>query len=90
MAKKKAAPQHVLPVSQILRRLYDLGYFGTKSWSAARKTSGAELHKAVATYQKFHGLNPTGEVEAMTAHKINHPRCGLPDFNITEIGRAHV
>lgn len=83
MAKKKSAPQHVLPVNEILRRLYDFGYFGAKSWSVARKISGAELQKAVAAYQRFHGLNPTGEVEAMTAHKINHPRCGLPDFNIT-------
>lgn len=83
MAKKKALPQHVLPVNEILRRLYDFGYFGAKSWSAARKTSGGELQKAISAYQRFHGLKPTGEVEPITAHKINHPRCGLPDFNIT-------
>ena len=30
MAKKKTQPQHVLPVNDILRRLYDFGYFGAK------------------------------------------------------------
>lgn len=83
MAKRKSPPQHVLPVNEILRRLHLFGYFGDKTWREAKKVSGLELKRAVEAYQKFNGLSPTGEVEAITAHKINHPRCGLPDFNIT-------
>lgn len=82
MAAKNEKP-HVLPVSEILRRLYALGYFGDKPWAKVRAIKGAELQKAVRTYQSFNGLNPTGTVGPNTAHAINRPRCGLPDFNLT-------
>jgi len=88
MAKKPAAssPSHVLPVSEILRRLHALGYFGSKTLAQIKNIRGAELQKAVRTFQKFNGLPTTGTVEPTTAHRINRRRCGLPDFNITAPG----
>lgn len=87
MARKPAKKDaNVLPTAEILKKLFDLGYFGSKTWAAAKKTKGAELTKAIKAYQAFHGLNPTGHVGPNTAHRINRRRCGLPDFNITAPG----
>jgi len=78
--------EHVIPVLDILKRLHGLGYFGDKSMAAVKKISGPELQKAIKAYQEFNGLDPTGKVGPKTAHRINRPRCGLPDFNITAPG----
>jgi hypothetical protein len=88
MARKPTAHDeaHVLPVSEILKRLHALGYFGDKTLAQAKKIKGAELQKAIRTFQEFNGLNPTGTVGPKTAHRINRRRCGLPDFNITAPG----
>jgi hypothetical protein len=74
---------HVLPVNEILRRLHGLGYFGARSLAQVKKIKGKELEKAVQTFQQFNGLPPTGEVGPKTASRINRPRCGLPDFNLS-------
>ena len=82
--KKTAAPaQDVIPLSEVLKKLFALGYFGEKPWAKVKAIRGAELAKAVKAYQKFNGIKPTGVVEPKTAHKIWRPRCGLPDFNLT-------
>lgn len=89
MARKpttQPADSHVLPVSEILRRLHALGYFGDKTLAQVKKIKGAELQKAIRAFQEFNGLNPTGTVGPKTAHRINRRRCGLPDFNITAPG----
>ncbi|NDD52618.1 hypothetical protein EBZ39_01850 [bacterium] len=88
MARKPAKPdcRGVLPTAEILKKLFDLGYFGRKSWASVKKLRGTELTKAIKAYQQFHGLHPTGTVGPNTAHRINRRRCGLPDFNITAAG----
>lgn len=88
MARKssKSKEPGVLPPAEVLKKLYELGYFGTKPWAVVKKIKGVELEKAVKAYQEFHGLNPTGHVGPNTAHRINRRRCGLPDFNITAAG----
>ena len=80
---KSKTQANVLPAAEILKKLYELGYFGSKPWSTVKKTKGPELIKAVKAYQVFNGLTPTGLVGPNTAHRINRRRCGLPDFNIT-------
>lgn len=88
-AKKRAIPAaNVLPTQEILQKLFDLGYFGTKSWEDVQKLKGAQLTKAIKAFQSFHGLDPTGVVGPKTAHNINNRRCGLPDFNITAANSA--
>lgn len=90
--KKKTAGKpkdvSVMPKKEVLRYLFDLGYFGSKTWAAAQKVSNAELTKAVKSYQKFNGLNQGGVVDDVTAHWISRRRCGLPDFGLTARGRA--
>jgi hypothetical protein len=77
------ASKSVLAVSEILRRLQKLGYFGEQPWAQVKKTSGKALEAAIREYQTFHGLEPTGIVGARTAHVMARHRCGLPDFNIS-------
>jgi hypothetical protein len=84
MAKKQAGPKHVIPVNEVLKKLYDWGYFGKMTWVQARSIKGPELAKAVKAYQEFNGLDQTGIVGPKTASRINRNRCGLPDFNITD------
>jgi hypothetical protein len=74
---------HVLPDSEVLRKLYAFGYFGAKTWAQVRKIRGAELARAIREYQRFHGLAPDGRVDETTAHVLERRRCGLPDFNFT-------
>lgn len=90
MARKPSKSQaaDVLPTAEILKKLFDLGYFGSRTWASVKKIKGAELTKAIKAYQEFHGLTPTGHVGPNTAHRINRRRCGLPDFNITAAGGA--
>ncbi len=83
---RKDEKTHVLPVSEILKRLHALGYFGNRTWPQVRSISGKELQRAVQAYQEFNGLTPTGKVGPNTAHRIKRPRCGLPDFNLTAQG----
>lgn len=88
-AKKRATPAtNVLSAQEILKKLYALGYFGTKAWSAVQGLTGAPLVKAIKAFQTFHGLEPTGVVGPATASNINKRRCGLPDFNITAANSA--
>ena len=82
-AHKKTADKNVIPLSEVLQKLYALGYFGDKSWTKVKAIRGAELAKAIKAYQKFNGIEPTGIVEERTAHRIARARCGLPDFNLT-------
>jgi len=81
--KNVVADQNVIPVAEILKKLFDLGYFGAKSWAKVKTVRGAELSKAIKAYQKFNGIRATGVVEPKTAHRISRARCGLPDFNLT-------
>lgn len=82
-AQKKTADKHLIPATEVLKKLYDLGYFGDRSWAKVKAIRGTELSKAVKAYQNFNGIEPTGVVEEKTAHKIARARCGLPDFNLT-------
>lgn len=85
--KTAAEPQSpVLPVKEVLKKLFDLGYFGTTSWAKVKTIKGRDLENAIKAYQEFNGLTPTGTTDARTAHRINKRRCGLPDFNITAAG----
>lgn len=86
MARKAKTAEHVLPTKEILKKLFGLGYFDSKSWADVQKLKGPALAKAVKAYQEFNGLDPTGKVGPKTAHRINRPRCGLPDFNLTVAG----
>lgn len=83
---RKPALNSVLPVDDVLKFLYNYGYFGDKSWAAVKKIKGAELQKAVREYQTFNGLEVSGDVNEKTAHRIRKLRCGLPDFNLTAPG----
>lgn len=80
---KPAAEKNVLPPQVVLKYLFDLGYFGDKSWSKVRTVRGKELETAVCAYQKFNGLEPCGCINDVTAHRLNRRRCGLPDFGFT-------
>lgn len=82
----KAAPADILPAGVVLKKLFDLGYFGERSWASVKALQGKELNNAIKAYQAFNGLDPTGQVGPKTAHRINRSRCGLPDFNITAPG----
>ena len=88
--KKKTASKDVstMPKKEVLRYLFDLGYFGKKTWVVAQKISDAELKRAVKAYQKFNGLAQDGVVDDVTAHWISRRRCGLPDFGLTAAGRT--
>lgn len=69
--------------TKILRTLFDLGYFGSKKWTDARSIKGPRLAKAVAEYQKFHGLDASGKVDDRTLHRMHRGlRCGLPDMEM--------
>lgn len=83
---KSADDKHVIPVSEILKKLYTLGYFEGLPWAKVKTIRGADLLKAVKAYQAFNGLEPTGTVGPNTAHRIARRRCGLPDFNLTAAG----
>jgi len=87
-AKKADVPAGVLPTQEILKKLFDLGYFGAKAWTDVQNLKGAQLIKAIKAFQSFHGLPATGIVGPKTAHNINQRRCGLPDFNITAANSA--
>jgi hypothetical protein len=83
MTKANPKPNHVIPVTEILHKLQDFGYFGDQKWSQVKKTSGKALEAAIRQYQVFNGLEQTGVVEPRTAHVLARRRCGLPDFNIS-------
>lgn len=86
MARKptKSVTEHdVIPPAEMLRYLYNLGYFGDLSWSKVKGIRGADLTKAVKAYQKFNGLSASGRVNEETAHRVSRRRCGLPDFGLT-------
>jgi len=88
MAKKrtKNTSGNVLSDTEILKKLHNLGYFGSQSWSQVRRISKKALAKAIKEYQNFHGIAPTGIVEVRTAHELSRHRCGLPDFNLSAPG----
>lgn len=86
MARKPARKKdvaNVIPLPEVLKKLFNLGYFGDKPWDKVKKISGTELSRAIKAYQTFNGIEPTGIVEEKTAHRIARARCGLPDFNLT-------
>lgn len=84
MSKQKTAKSpHVLTDSEVVARLYTLGYFGDTPWSKIRGLRGDRLDKAIREYQRFHGLKSDGIVGVKTAHVLLRHRCGLPDFNIS-------
>lgn len=83
---RKPAFDSVLPVNEVLKFLYEHGYFGDKAWSDVKKLKGAALQKAVREYQTFNGLAVDGRVDEKTAHRMCRLRCGLPDFNLTAPG----
>ena len=83
-----STPTTVLPAKDVLKKLFDLGYFGETPWAKVKTIKGRDLANAIKAYQEFNGLDPTGTTDARTAHRINKRRCGLPDFNITAPGGA--
>ena len=85
---KKSTARDALPKTEVLRFLYDYGYFGAKTWTQAKKISGKALQDALRAYQKFNGLKPAGNVDEATAHKMHRRRCGLPDFNMSAKGEV--
>lgn len=82
--KKPAADGHVLPPQEVLKYLFNLGYFGKKPWTKVKTIRGKELENAICAYQKFNGLDECGCVDDVTAHRLNRRRCGLPDFGLTD------
>jgi hypothetical protein len=90
MARKPTAQksEHVIPTSEILNKLFTLGYFGDTTWAKVKKIDGKDLEQAIKAYQLFNGLDPTGTVGPKTAHRIARRRCGLPDFNLTTPGHV--
>lgn len=73
----------MLTNTKILRTLHSFGYFGEKAWKDVKGITGARLKRAISEYQKFHGLDTNGKVDARTAHQMtNRFRCGLPDFEL--------
>lgn len=86
MARKPKAkpPADVLTAQQTLQYLFNLGYFGDKSWSTVKSIRGKELEKAVRAYQQFNGITADGHVNDETAHRLSRRRCGLPDFGLTD------
>lgn len=85
MAKKTTGrTKDVLPTNEVLKFLYDYGYFGGKTWAQVKSIRGKALKDAVCAYQKFNGINECGCVNEVTAHRIKKRRCGLPDFNLTD------
>ena len=74
----------VLAKQVVLKYLFDLGYFGDKTWAAVKKITGPALQKAVKAYQTFNGIDPVGRVDEVTAHRFSRRRCGLPDFGLTD------
>lgn len=88
MAKKpkttKAKEKEILPRQTVLKYLFDLGYFGEKTWAKVKTINGKEFEEAVCAYQRFNGIDECGCVDYATAHRINRRRCGLPDFGLTD------
>jgi hypothetical protein len=82
--KQTTESKNVIPTSQALKYLFNLGYFGKDPWSKVRSIRGKELEKAIAAYQEFNGIEPCGCVNDVTAHRFNRRRCGLPDFGLTD------
>lgn len=82
--KKQPPEEELLPRHEVLKYLFDLGYFGGKTWTHVKSITGKEFEKAVCAYQKFNGLEECGCVDYVTAHRFNRRRCGLPDFGITD------
>jgi len=83
MARKPKPSTEPKPPLDVLRRLYELGYLGARTWAQAQKISRAALEKAVKDYQAFNGLPASGQADDLTMHRIHRRRCGLPDFNLT-------
>lgn len=79
----RTPPAHVISNTEILHKLHGFGYFGSKTWQQVKGIKGAELTRAIREYQRFHGLEPNGQVGPQTAHVLARRRCGLPDFNIS-------
>lgn len=80
---KKTTETDVLTTAETLKYLYNLGYFGSKPWTKVKSIRGAELTKAIKSYQQFNGLKADGRVDEQTAHRLSRRRCGLPDFGLT-------
>ena len=58
-------------VAAIQQRLLDFGFWN----EGADGSYGWSTQQAVMAYQKWHGLTPTGTVNAATAHSLNWPNC---------------
>lgn len=82
--KKPAADKNVLPPQEVLKYLFNLGYFGKKTWAKVKTIRGKELEDAICAYQRFNGIDECGCVDDVTAHRLNRRRCGLPDFGLTD------
>lgn len=77
-----AKPENVLKPQEILKRLFDLGYFGAQLWKEISNLAPQKLDEAVVQFQEFHGLKPDAFVGPITAAKLFRHRCGLPDFEM--------
>lgn len=77
-----ATKKHVISTPQILKKLLELGYFGLQKWGDVKNIKGARLNRAITEFQKFHGLDPDGEVGPKTANAMSRRRCGLPDYEM--------
>lgn len=89
--KKSARPvvSDVIPLTQTLKYLFNLGYFPNKPWAEVKNTSDSAMRTVLKKYQKFNEIAVTGAVDEQTAHRLSRRRCGLPDFGLTApSGRA--
>ena len=68
-----------LTESDVVARLAELGYFERKD-----KPSKRVLKETIKSFQKFHGIKPTGLIDDQTATRLLTPlRCGSPDMLAT-------
>jgi peptidoglycan hydrolase-like protein with peptidoglycan-binding domain len=90
--KKWATGQHVSDLQIFLQRF---GYLRETSrnsdFAALRDTSVPSATRgvfdeateiALRSYQKFHGLPVTGELDQLTVFQMRKPRCGFPDLPV--------
>lgn len=90
--KKWATGQHVNDLQIFLQRFgYLQETLRNSDFAALRDTSVPPATRgvfdetteiALRSYQKFHGLPVTGELDQLTVFQMRKPRCGFPDLPV--------